>query len=115
MVELHNQADTAVFAAEKFLRDYGDKLPEDSKKTTRDRIEDVTKAKNSENVDQIRTTTEALTMWMQTLGGQMYEQPGAATGAPGADGAGAGPNAGGPAGNGKASGEDVVDAEFTEA
>ena len=112
MVELHNQADSAVFAAEKFLRDYGDKLPEDSKKTTRDRIDDVTKAKSSENIDQIRTTTEALTMWMQTLGGQMYEQPAA-----GPDGANAGPGgtgSAGPTGNGQ-SGEDVVDAEFTEA
>ncbi|MFN8380085.1 MAG: molecular chaperone DnaK [Anaerolineae bacterium] len=108
MVELHNQADSAVFAAEKFIRDYGDKLPEDAKKTTQERIDDVNKAKNADNVDQIRTTTEALTMWMQTLGGQMYEQPAAG----GADGAG--PGAGGPTG-GKPDGEDVVDAEFTEA
>ena len=110
MVELHNQADSAVFAAEKFLRDYGDKLPEDSKKTTRERIDDVTKAKTADNVDQIRTTTEALTMWMQTLGGQMYEQPAA----DGANGAAPGADGSGPAG-GKPDGEDVVDAEFTEA
>ncbi|MBL8146462.1 MAG: molecular chaperone DnaK [Anaerolineae bacterium] len=110
MVELHNQADSAVFAAEKFLRDYGDKLPEDSKKTTRERIDDVTKAKTADNVDQIRTTTEALTMWMQTLGGQMYEQPAA----DGANGAGPGPDSSGPTGS-KPDGEDVVDAEFTEA
>jgi molecular chaperone DnaK len=110
MVELHNQADSAVFGAEKFLRDYGDKLPEDSKKTTRDRIDDVNKAKGTDNADQIRTTTEALTMWMQTLGGQMYEQPAAA----GADGANPNGGGAGPA-SGKPDGEDVVDAEFTEA
>jgi molecular chaperone DnaK len=113
MVELHNQADSAVFAAEKFLRDYGDKLPEDSKKTTRDKIEAVNQAKNGNNVDQIRAETESLTLWLQQLGGQMYEQPAAGgqdAGGPGADGTGSGP-----ANGAKPDGEDVVDAEFTEA
>jgi molecular chaperone DnaK len=113
MVELHNQADSAVFAAEKFLRDYGDKLPEDSKKTTRDKIEAVNQAKNGGNVDQIRAETESLTLWLQQLGGQMYEQPAAGgqdAGGPGADGAGSGP-----ANGARPDGEDVVDAEFTEA
>jgi molecular chaperone DnaK len=113
MVELHNQADSAVFAAEKFLRDYGDKLPEDSKKTTRDKIEAVNQAKNGGNVDQIRAETESLTLWLQQLGGQMYEQPAAGgqdAAGPGADGAGSGP-----ANGARPDGEDVVDAEFTEA
>jgi molecular chaperone DnaK len=113
MVELHNQADSAVFAAEKFLRDYGDKLPEDSKKTTRDKIEAVNQAKNGANVDQIRAETESLTLWLQQLGGQMYEQPAAGgqdAAGPGADGAGSGP-----ANGARPDGEDVVDAEFTEA
>ncbi len=108
-VELHNQADSAVFAAEKFLRDYGDKLPEDAKKTTQERIDEVNKAKAGDNADQIRAVTESLTLWMQQLGGQMYEQSAAGPEAAGADGAA------GDAAGAKPDGEDVVDAEFTEA
>ncbi len=112
MVELHNQADSAVFGAEKFLRDYGDKLPEDSKKQTREKIDAVNQAKNTNNIDQIRVVTESLTLWLQQLGGQMYEQPTSA----GGDGASAdGANSSGPANGAKPDGEDVVDAEFTEA
>ncbi len=115
MVELHNQADSAVFAAEKFLRDYGDKLPEDSKKTTQEKIDEVNQAKNTNNIDQIRAVTDSLSMWMQQLGGQMYEQP-ATDGAAGtADGASAEGAGSGPANGAKPDGEDVVDAEFTEA
>ena len=104
-VEAKNQAESAIFNAEKFLRDYGDKLPEDAKKQAEERIESVRQAVASENVEQIRSTLEALNQHLQTLGAQMYEQPGA----------GAPPEGDGTQqGNGK-SGEDVVDAEFTEA
>ena len=59
----------------------------------------------SENVEQMRTTVDALNQHLQTLGAQLYETP-AAEGAPAGDGAQPGQNK---------SGEDVVDAEFTEA
>ena len=115
MVELHNQADSAVFAAEKFLRDYGDKLPENSKKTTQEKIDEVNQAKNTNNIDQIRAVTDSLSMWMQQLGGQMYEQPATDGAAGAADGASAEGAGSGPANGAKPDGEDVVDAEFTEA
>ena len=107
-VEAKNQAETAVFNAEKFLRDYGDKIPAEAKTQTEERIESVRQAITSDNVEQMRSTVEALNQQMQTLGAQMYEQPGAAgpTGEPGGDDS--------QQGQGK-SGEDVVDAEFTEA
>jgi molecular chaperone DnaK len=104
-VETKNQAETAVFNAEKFLRDYGEKLPADAKNQAQERIDAVKQALASENVEQIRSTVDALNQHLQTLGAQLYEQP-AAEGAPAGDGA--------QQGQGK-SGEDVVDAEFTEA
>src|SRR5690554_2411921 len=42
--EVRNQADSAVFAAEKFIRDYADRLPEDAKKQTQERVDAVRKA-----------------------------------------------------------------------
>jgi len=108
--ELNNQAESAIFTAEKFLRDFGDKLPEDAKKQTNERIESVKQAQASGNMEQIRTAIDALNQHIQTLGARMYEQQpqGAAAGADGANAAGGSGKSGKP-------NEDVVDAEFTEA
>ncbi len=103
--EVTNQAESAIFSAEGFLRDYGDKLPEDAKKQTQEKIDAVRKAQEGQDAAATKGATEGLMQHIQTLGGKLYEQPGA--GAPPADG----PQGGKP---GK-DGEDVVDAEFTEA
>ncbi len=108
-VEISNQADSAVFSAENFLREYGDRLPEDARTKTRELIDAVNGAKETGNVETIRSATEALARHVQTLGGSLYEQPaGAAEG-------GAQQPGGGAQQSGGSSGEDVVDAEFTEA
>jgi molecular chaperone DnaK len=104
--EVTNRAETAIFQAEGFLREYGDKLPADGKKQVQEKIDALRKAQESDNLDNIRAATDALAQQMQALGGQMYQQGDA----PPAGGDGA--NAAG--GKGRA-GEDVVDAEFTEA
>ncbi|MFN8449465.1 MAG: molecular chaperone DnaK [Anaerolineae bacterium] len=106
--EIHNQAESTIFTAEKFLRDFGDKLPEDAKKQTQERIDALRKAEESGSADKIRAAVDALNQQIQTLGGSLYEQPGAAGAQPGAQPGGEQP------GNGD-KGEDVVDAEFTEA
>ena len=105
-VEAHNQAETTIYAAEKFLMDFGDKLPEDAKTQTQEKIEAVRTAKEADDTDGMKVAVEALNQYMQTLGAQMYEQP-TADGTDGADANGA--NAGQPEPD-----EDVVDAEFTE-
>ena len=105
--ETHNQAETAIFTAEKFLRDFADKLPEDAKTQTQEGIDAVRKAEEEGDVDKIHAAVEALNQTIQTLGGRLYEQPGA-------DGAPQGEQAA-PGEQGGNDGEDVVDAEFTEA
>ncbi|MCB9456582.1 MAG: molecular chaperone DnaK [Anaerolineaceae bacterium] len=102
--EINNQADTTVFAAEKFLRDFDEKLPEDAKKLTQEKIDAVHKAKEGGDLNKIRSATEALTAQMQTLGGSMYGQEGTT-----------GPDGATHSGQGGTGDEDVVDAEFTEA
>jgi len=104
--EVANQADSAVFTAENFLREYGDKVPEDAKKQTQEKIEAVQKAKESNDISRLRSTTDELMRHVQTLGGSMYSQP-----ADGEPPQGETPGANKPGD----SGEDVVDAEFTEA
>jgi molecular chaperone DnaK len=105
-VEASNQAESAIFTAEKFLRDFSDKLPEDAKKQTHELIDALRKAQETQNLEQIRSATQALSSHIQTLGGRMYEQQPGAQPEGGATGQ--------TDGKGQ-SGEDVVDAEFTEA
>ncbi|MBC7871640.1 MAG: Hsp70 family protein, partial [Chitinophagaceae bacterium] len=105
--EVKNQAESTIFSAEKLLRDYGDKLPEDAKKRTNELIEALRLAESGDDVDAIRSASDALTQHIQTLGGSMYQQ--------GADaGDGSTPN-GGDTGSGKPQDENVIDAEFTDA
>lgn len=99
-IEVKNLAETAVFNLEKFLRDYGDKLPETAKTDAQKKIAAVNAVKDSDDIAAIRNATEDLNQFMQGLGAQMYQD------APGATP----PN--NPGSNGK--NEDVVDAEFTE-
>ncbi|PJF21827.1 MAG: molecular chaperone DnaK [Phototrophicales bacterium] len=100
LAEINNQAESAVFSADKLLRDFDERLPEDAKTQTQEYIEAVRTAQASNDVSQIRTAVDKLSQHIQTLGGQMYQQPDAA-----------------PAQNGSTTGEDedVIDAEFTDA
>lgn len=100
-IEVRNHAETAVFNMEKFLRDYGDKLPEDVKTEAQQKMAAVNAAKDSEDIAHLRDVTEALNQYMQSLGARMYENN-AQTPPPAEDGAK------------NKKGEDVVDAEFTE-
>ncbi|MBI1276547.1 MAG: molecular chaperone DnaK [Anaerolineaceae bacterium] len=106
-VEVKNTADSTIFSAEKVLKDFADKLPEDAKKQTQEKIDATRKAVEGGDNDKIKAATEALSQHIQTLGGSMYQQ-GASEPAPGAD-----PNAGQQ--QQKPGGEDVVEGEYTEA
>jgi molecular chaperone DnaK len=108
--ETINAADSTVFTAEKLLKDFDEKLPDSDKERTRELIKGVNEAKDSGDIDRIKSATEELAGYIQGLGANMYQdeapQPGAAAGASD-NGAGNAP--------GKGDDEDVVDAEFTEA
>ncbi len=108
MAEARNQAESAVFSAEKLLKDFDDKLPEDGKKQTRELIEEVNKVKDGDNVAALTSAVDALTAHIQQLGGQMYQQPGATP-------AGEAASDNNTNGTGKKADEDVIDAEFTDA
>ena len=100
--EVRNQADSAVFTAEKFLRDYGDKLPEDAVKETNELIESIKEVLDGDNIEEIKARTEILTERLQQLGGQMYQDVQDAAPPPGAEGDTVDDD------------EDVIDAEYTE-
>ena len=106
-VDLKNQADSTVFQTEKFLKENGDKIPEDKKAEVEAAIEPVKKALEAEDYDGMKSALDALNEKMQAAATEMYanaQQPGAEQGAPGAD-------AGASAGSEKQA-SDVEEADF---
>jgi molecular chaperone DnaK len=97
--EARNACDNAIYSAEKMLRDYGDKIPDEAKKATQEKVDAAKKAMQSDNVNEIRRVTDDLIRQIQSLGAAMYEQGGAA-------GAGPSEQAGG--------GEDVIEGEVVD-
>jgi molecular chaperone DnaK len=106
--EVRNAADNAVYSSEKMIRDYGEQLPDEAKKATEEKAEAVRKALESDNLDEIRRTTDDLVRQIQSLGASMYEQPGAAGPGDFAGGDDMGGNGGRP------SDEDVVEGEVVD-
>jgi molecular chaperone DnaK len=107
LIEVKNQAESTIFTAEKLLKDFDDRLPEDAKTQTNELIEAVRGTLDSDDIEKIQPATESLTAYIQQLGGQMYQQADGA--APANDGVSSdGSKANKPD-------EDVIDAEFTDA
>ncbi len=104
MVEAKNNADSLVYATEKSLKEYGDKLSDDEKKNIENAIADVKSALEGDDAEAIKAKTEALTQASMKLGEAVYKANQAAAG--GDTDANA---SGGTGGDGK-----VVDAEFEE-
>lgn len=102
VAEVENQAESTIFQAEKLIREYEEKLPEDAITQTKEKIEGVRKAQADNNISEIKAATEALSQQLQSLGAQMYEDVAPDGEEP--DGANAQPD----------DDEDVIDAEFTE-
>jgi molecular chaperone DnaK len=103
-IEAHNAADSAVYTAEKVLRDLGDKVPAEMKTRVDDQVVKVRQVMEGEDVEATRRETEALNQIISQIGAAAYQQAGPA--AAGSDGSQAGPETPGP------EGEDVVDGEF---
>ncbi|MFA4823986.1 MAG: molecular chaperone DnaK [Methanoregula sp.] len=73
-IELHNQADTAVFTAEKMLKESGDKLESEDKQKVEDSVAAVKKALADDNLDEIKKSMEALTEAVYAVTTKIYQK-----------------------------------------
>jgi molecular chaperone DnaK len=73
-IELHNQADTAAFTAEKMLKESGEKLETADKQKVEEGIEAVKKALADDNIDEIKKTMEALTESVYAATTKIYQK-----------------------------------------
>jgi molecular chaperone DnaK len=111
MIEARNTADNAVYTAEKALRDFGDKVPADTKSKVEAEIANVKKVMAGDDAAKIKSATEQLFQVVQQIGSSVYQQGGPEAG-PTTGGQEPGPEDGGKKPGGD---EDVVDGEFRNA
>ncbi len=105
-IEARNEADTSVYTAEKAMRDLGDKVPAESKQEVEEKVAAVRKAMEGEDVEALKSTTEALMQTVQALGASAYQQEVPETGP--------GPDVDADDGPPSEEDEDVIEGEFEE-
>jgi molecular chaperone DnaK len=101
LIEARNNADNTVYAGEKALRDLGDKVPTEIRSDVEAKSAEVKSAAQGEDVEAIKSATDALGQAIQKIGASVYEQGQAAGGGEAAEGT-------------SDAGPDVVDGEVKE-
>ncbi len=109
-IEVRNNADAAVYTAEKTLRDLGDKVPADIRNEVEAKAAALKGILDTGSVEDLKHKTEDLGQSIQKIGASMYQQPG---GTPPPDMGDTG-GTGGSSGPTDSGGEDVIDGEFTK-
>jgi len=104
LIEARNQADGLAYTTEKSLTEHGEKLDSATKKQIEDALEDLKKANEGDDPEEIKKKSEALAQASHKLAEMMYAQ---AQDEDGAEGAGTDDTA-------EAKDDNVVDAEFED-
>ncbi|MDO8555307.1 MAG: molecular chaperone DnaK [bacterium] len=76
LAETRNLADGLIYTAEKSIRDVGDKVSEDIKKSVQEKIDALKKTKDSDNIQDIKSKTQELSQELQKIGSSMYQSQG---------------------------------------
>ena len=115
-VEARNQAGQLAFQAEKSLGEFGDKVSADEKAQCQAKIDALKEALKGTNIDEIKAKHKELEETFQKIATNVYQQAAQAQQAAGGQGFDPNNMGGGAAQNGGANnGDDVIDAEFTDA
>ena len=113
-VETRNRADQAAYAAERMLKDAGDKLSEEERKPVEEAVAALKKANESGDAAAIDQALETLNAAQQTAAQALYAKTAQAASGPG-EGPEAGPGPGaGPGGPHAGNAGDVIDAEVVD-
>ena len=103
-IDAKNSADSLVASTEQSLKEHGDKVPAEDKKTIEADLESLKEAIKADNVEDIKTKTQTLMQSSMKMGEAIYKSQQA-------DSAG---ETGGDKASDNGGKEDVVDAEFEE-
>ncbi len=105
--ETQNEADNLIYTTEKSLRDYGEKISEDDRKSIETAIADLRKAMESDQNKEVKAKIETLKQAAYKLAEEVYKSTASQAGgaADGAEAAGAASQTGGAAGAAESSGD----------
>jgi len=76
LIEIRNNAESVIYQAEKFLKDYASKISESDKNDLQAKIDELRKAIDNNDSDKIKSSTSELALALQNIGGKMYNQEG---------------------------------------
>jgi molecular chaperone DnaK len=114
-IEARNHADQAVYGAERFVKDTGDKLSAGDRQAIESATESLKKALESNDAAAITRAMEELTQAQHKAAAALYQQTAAGGGqARGGDGAAGAASGGGSAGGAGEAKGDVIDAEVVD-
>jgi molecular chaperone DnaK len=74
LIEAKNNADNTAYAAEKALREFGDKVPNDVRSDIETKTAEVKSVAQTDDVEKIKSATEVLGQAIQKIGASVYEQ-----------------------------------------
>ncbi len=112
-VEARNMADSSVYAAEKFLTDNAEAIPDDQKTAVQAQIDVVKSAMEGGDTAAMKESAGQLQNVLQQAGAAMYQQQGGPAGPEAGGFPGGDPGAGGAGPSGGAD-DDVIEGEFSE-
>ena len=111
LIEARNHGDNTAYAAEKALKEFGDKVPETIKTDIEAKVAEVRKAVEGEDVEAMKTATDELGKLVQKIGASVYQTQEFSGGASDAEA----PHSGEADSTSEGSGdEDVIDGEVSE-
>jgi len=73
LIEARNIADNLIYTCEKTLREAGDKVNKDLRKEIEEKIASLKKAKDGDNIDEIKNKTSELSQVIQKAGTELYK------------------------------------------
>ena len=109
-VEVHNRADSLIYETEKNLSEFGDQVDEAIKSNVQNAVEDLKKALESQNTEDIKAKTESLMQVWHQASEELYKQTAETGGDPSAE-PGSGPTDE-PQSTSSSSDDEVIDADY---
>ncbi len=76
LIEAKNLAENMIYTGEKTLKDLGEKVSAELKQEASQKIEELKKVKDGDNMEEIKTKTQDLSQSLQKIGAQAYQQQG---------------------------------------
>jgi molecular chaperone DnaK len=111
-IDVKNQAENAIYATEKQLKEHGDKVSADIRGNIESALNQLKDAVKSDDAERIKKSMENLQQAAYKLGEEIYKSAGGPKGGPGPQPAPEAQTDRGTAAGGKKKDEDVIDAEY---